>query len=44
MRGSSQDGILFAVTDDAKLALEYYPLFKIDHVSPVGSILGNVRA
>ena len=25
--------ILFAVTDDAKLSLEYYPLFKVDHVA-----------
>ena len=28
--------ILFAVTDDAKLSLEYYPLFKVDHVSRWG--------
>ena len=28
--------ILFAVTDDAKLALNYYHLFKIDHVSRWG--------
>ena len=29
--------ILFAVTDDAKLSLEYYPLFKVDHVSRWGN-------
>ena len=36
LRISSRGAILFAVTDDAKLALSYYQFFKTDYVSRWG--------